>query len=63
MIIGTFGLGFSMMMIAILLSFEENQRTASAAVALFLLGSSLPPFEDYFTDIKTVVYAYIRSYY
>ncbi|KAH7136923.1 general substrate transporter [Dactylonectria estremocensis] len=37
MITGTFGLGFSMMMIAILLSFEDNQKTASAAVAFFFL--------------------------
>lgn len=38
---GTFGLGFCMMMIAILLSFENNQKTASAAVAFFFLVRSL----------------------
>ncbi|KAF2021198.1 general substrate transporter [Aaosphaeria arxii CBS 175.79] len=37
MIFGTFGLGFSMMMIAILLSFEGNTKTASAAVAFFFV--------------------------
>ena len=41
MIVGTFGLGFSMMMIAILLSFKDNQKTASASVAFFFLVSSI----------------------
>ncbi|EXA33093.1 hypothetical protein FOVG_15696 [Fusarium oxysporum f. sp. pisi HDV247] len=38
MLWGSFGLGFSMMMIAILLSFEGNPSTASAAVAFFFLN-------------------------
>lgn len=36
---GLIGIGFSMMMISILLSFKGNTRTASASVAFFFLVS------------------------
>lgn len=39
LLVGLIGIGFSMMMIAILLSFEGNAKTASASVAFFFLVS------------------------
>lgn len=48
LIAGLIGIGFSMMMISILLSFEGNTKTASASVAFFFLVSLHRREYDYF---------------